>query len=87
MASMVEALGIGLPTNAAIPAADSRRYVLAHMAGQRIVEMVREDLTMSPVDVQSSPSLTALVRSDAGRSRHPAPRSPGTIARHPGTDR
>ena len=25
MASMVEALGIGLPTNAAIPAADSRR--------------------------------------------------------------
>ncbi|MBI3451531.1 MAG: dihydroxy-acid dehydratase, partial [Rhodospirillales bacterium] len=31
MASMVEALGIGLPTNAAIPAADSRRRVLAHM--------------------------------------------------------
>ena len=49
MASMVEALGIGLPTNAAIPAADSRRYVLAHMAGQRIVEMVREDLTMSRI--------------------------------------
>src|SRR5215470_8555221 len=33
MASMVEALGLGLPTNAAIPAVDSRRYVLAHMAG------------------------------------------------------
>ena len=29
MASMVEALGMGLPTNAAIPAADSRRKVLA----------------------------------------------------------
>jgi dihydroxy-acid dehydratase len=49
MASMVEALGLGLPENAAIPAADSRRYVLAHFAGQRIVGMVREDLTMSKI--------------------------------------
>lgn len=49
MASMVEALGIGLPTNAAIPAVDSRRYVLAHTAGGRIVEMVREDLKMSKI--------------------------------------
>ena len=49
MASVVEALGIGLPTNAAIPAVDSRRYVLAHMAGRRIVEMVREDLRMSSI--------------------------------------
>jgi dihydroxyacid dehydratase/phosphogluconate dehydratase len=40
MASMAEALGMALPTNAAIPAVDSRRYVLAHMAGQRIVQMV-----------------------------------------------
>ena len=49
MASMVEALGMGLPTNAAIPAADSRRYVLAHMVGRRIVEMVREDLRISKI--------------------------------------
>ena len=49
MASVVEALGIGMPTNAAIPAVDSRRYALAHMAGQRIVEMVREDLRMSKI--------------------------------------
>ena len=49
MASVVEALGIGLPTNAAIPAVDARRYALAHMAGQRIVEMVHEDLRMSKV--------------------------------------
>jgi len=49
MASMVESLGITLPTNAAIPAVDSRRYVLAHMSGQRIVEMVREDLRMSRI--------------------------------------
>ena len=49
MASMSESLGMALPTNAAIPAADSRRNVLAHMAGRRIVEMVEEDLTMSKI--------------------------------------
>jgi len=49
MASVVEALGIGLPTNAAIPAVDSRRYALAHLAGRRIVEMVHEDLRMSQI--------------------------------------
>ncbi|HTP94271.1 MAG TPA: L-arabinonate dehydratase [Burkholderiales bacterium] len=49
MASMVEALGLALPTNAAIPAVDSRRYVLAHMAGRRIVDMVRQDLRMSKI--------------------------------------
>jgi L-arabonate dehydrase len=49
MACVVEALGIGLPTNAAIPAVDSRRYALAHMAGRRIVDMVKEDLRMSNI--------------------------------------
>jgi dihydroxy-acid dehydratase len=49
MASMVEALGMGLPANAAIPAVDSRRKVLARMVGRRIVEMVREDLVMSRI--------------------------------------
>src|SRR5579871_6434006 len=49
MASMVEALGLGLPHNAAIPAVDSRRYVLAQQAGRRIVEMVHEDLKISRI--------------------------------------
>ncbi|MGI8895548.1 MAG: IlvD/Edd family dehydratase, partial [Casimicrobiaceae bacterium] len=49
MAAMVESLGMGLPANAAIPAVDSRRKVLARMAGRRIVEMVHEDLRMSHV--------------------------------------
>src|ERR1700730_4562154 len=49
MASVVEALGIGLPTNAAIPAVDSRRHALCHVAGRRIVEMVGEDLCMSKI--------------------------------------
>ncbi|MEQ8881785.1 MAG: IlvD/Edd family dehydratase [Cyclobacteriaceae bacterium] len=49
MACMVESLGVSLPTNAAIPAADSRRKVLAHMTGRRIVDMVNEDLRLSKV--------------------------------------
>jgi L-arabonate dehydrase len=49
MACMIEALGLTLPTGAAIPAADSRRKVLAHLAGSRIVEMVHEDLKLSDV--------------------------------------
>jgi dihydroxy-acid dehydratase len=49
MACMVEALGLSLPGNAAIPAADARRKVLAQMSGLRIVEMVNEDLKLSDV--------------------------------------
>ena len=49
MACVVEALGMGMPMNAAIPAPDSRRYTLAHLAGRRIVEMVGEDLRMSAI--------------------------------------
>jgi dihydroxy-acid dehydratase len=47
MASMVEALGVGLPQNAALPAVDSRRDALARAAGRRIVAMVHEDLRLS----------------------------------------
>jgi len=49
MACMAESLGASLPHNAAIPAVDSRRYVLAHLSGNRIVEMVHEDLKLSKV--------------------------------------
>ena len=49
MASMVEALGIGLTGNAAYPAVDGRRNVLARMAGRRIVDMVHEDLVLSRI--------------------------------------
>jgi L-arabonate dehydrase len=49
MACMAEALGTSLPHNAAIPAVDSRRYILAHMSGIRIVEMVKEDLRLSKI--------------------------------------
>ncbi len=49
MACMVEALGLALPHNAAIPAVDSRRLVLAQIAGRRIVEMVRNDLRIARI--------------------------------------
>jgi dihydroxy-acid dehydratase len=49
MASMVEALGIGLPGNAAYPAVDGRRNVLAREAGRRIVQMVKDDITISQI--------------------------------------
>ena len=49
MACMVESLGISLPGNAAIPAADSRRKVWAQISGQRIVEMVNEDVRLSAI--------------------------------------
>lgn len=54
MASMVEALGMGLPENAAIPAADTRRNRLAQLTGRRIVEMVKEDLRMSKILTRES---------------------------------
>ena len=49
MASMVEALGMALPENAAIPAADARRNRLAQLTGRRIVAMVDDDLRMSRI--------------------------------------
>ena len=49
MACMVESLGLSLPGNAAIPAVDSRRAVMAHETGRRIVAMVHEDLRISKI--------------------------------------
>jgi dihydroxy-acid dehydratase len=49
MASMVESLGVGMPGNAAIPAVDARRNVLARSAGRRIVDLVKEQVPLSKV--------------------------------------
>ncbi len=54
MASLVEAMGLSLPMNAALPAVDARRKTLAHLTGQRIVDMVEEDLKLSKVLTKSS---------------------------------
>ncbi|MEY4335143.1 MAG: hypothetical protein RLZZ45_62 [Bacteroidota bacterium] len=63
MACMVESLGLTLPTNAAIPAADSRRKVLAQYSGQRIVEMVKEDL--KPSDILTKKAFENAIRVNA----------------------
>jgi L-arabonate dehydrase len=49
MATQVEALGMSLPHNAAIPAPDSRRLIMAQLTGRRIVEMVHDDLKVSSI--------------------------------------
>jgi len=49
MASMVEALGVGMPGNAAYPAVDARRNVLGRLAGRRIVELVKDDVRLSQI--------------------------------------
>jgi dihydroxy-acid dehydratase len=54
MASMVEALGVALPGNAAIPAVDSRRYRQAQLTGRRIVEMVDEEMVLSKILTRSA---------------------------------
>ncbi|HEV8084166.1 MAG TPA: IlvD/Edd family dehydratase, partial [Chitinophagaceae bacterium] len=54
MACMVESLGLSLPGNAAIPAADSRRKVLAQLSGLRIVDMVKEDVKLSNILTRES---------------------------------
>lgn len=47
--SMAEALGIALPGNGAIPAADSRRLRLAASTGRRIVELARDGVRPSQI--------------------------------------
>ncbi|WP_029041675.1 L-arabinonate dehydratase [Cucumibacter marinus] len=54
MASMVEALGMALSGNAAIPAVDSRRRAMAQMSGRRIVQMVKDDLKPSDILTKSA---------------------------------
>ncbi|ASZ12101.1 dihydroxy-acid dehydratase [Chitinophaga pendula] len=54
MACMVESLGLSLPGNAAIPAADTARKVLAQMTGRRVVQMVNEDVKPSDILVKAA---------------------------------
>src|SRR3982751_6642796 len=63
MACMVEALGVSLPGNAAIPAVDARRYRLAQLSGRRIVEMVHEELVLSKI--LTRPAFENAIRANA----------------------
>src|SRR5690606_18583258 len=68
MACMVESLGLTLPGGAAIPAADARRKRLAHLAGNRIVEMVREDLRISKILTREAFENAIMVNAAVGGS-------------------
>ena len=62
MASMAEALGMALSGNAAIPAVDSRRRVMAQMSGRRIVDMVKDDL--KPSDIMTKQAFENAIRTN-----------------------
>ena len=62
MASMAEALGMALSGNAAIPAVDSRRRVMAQMTGRRIVQMVKDDL--KPSDILTKKAFENAIRAN-----------------------
>ena len=64
MACLVEALGMAMPGNAAIPAVDARRNLLSRESGRRIVEMVRQDVAMSKIVTRAS--LENAIRVNAG---------------------
>lgn len=68
MASLVEAMGLSLPTNAALPAVDSRRMALAHLTGNRIVEMVDENLKPSDIITRESLENAILANAAVGGS-------------------
>lgn len=68
MATMIEALGMSLPDNATIPAADSRRKVLAQLSGRRIVEMVEKDLKPSDILTRQAFENAIMVNAAVGGS-------------------
>jgi len=68
MACMVEALGLTLPGAAAIPAVDSRKKVMAQLSGRRIVEMVKEDLTLSKILTRTAFENSIVVNAAVGGS-------------------
>ena len=63
MASMAEAMGLALSGNAAIPAVDSHRRVMAQLSGRRIVQMVKDDL--KPSDVMTKAAFENAIRANA----------------------
>jgi dihydroxy-acid dehydratase len=68
MASIVEAMGLCLPTNAALPAVDARRMALAHLTGKRIVEMVDEDIKPSDIMTRAAFENAILANAAVGGS-------------------
>ncbi|WP_315821492.1 IlvD/Edd family dehydratase [Paraflavitalea speifideaquila] len=68
MACMAESLGLTLPGAAAIPAADSRKKQMAQLSGRRIVEMVRENLTIDKILTREAFENAIIVNAAVGGS-------------------
>lgn len=68
MAVMVESLGLTLSGAAAIPAADSRKKVLAQLSGRRIVQMVKDNLTIDKILTREAFENAIMVNSAVGGS-------------------
>ena len=68
MAVMAESLGLTLSGASAIPAADSRKKQMAQLSGRRIVEMVKENLTIDKILTKESFENAILVNAAVGGS-------------------
>ncbi len=68
MATMAEALGLTLPGMSSIPAADARKKVMAQQSGRRIVEMVKENLTLSRILTRQAFENAIIVNAAVGGS-------------------
>jgi dihydroxy-acid dehydratase len=85
MNSMAEALGMSLPGSAMIPAPYKERSVVAYQTGERIVEMVWEDLR--PLDILTREAFeNAIVVCSALGGSTNAPIHINAIARHSGIE-
>jgi len=85
MNSLAEGLGMSLPGCAAIPAPLSERGEMSYMTGQRIVDMVKEDLTPSKILTRKAFENSIVLNSAIGGSTN-APIHINAIARHVGVE-
>jgi L-arabonate dehydrase len=68
MAVMAESLGLTLSGASAIPAADSRKKAMAQLSGRRIVQMVKENLTIGKILTREAFENAIIVNSAVGGS-------------------
>jgi dihydroxy-acid dehydratase len=68
VASLIEGLGMSLPNNASLPGPDARRRTLAHLTGNRIVELVKQDVRLSQILTREAFENAILVHAAIGGS-------------------
>ncbi len=85
MNSLAEALGMQLPGSAAIPAPYRERGQISYHTGQRIVEMVHEDLRPSDIMTREAFENTVVINSAIGGSTN-APIHLNGVAKHLGIE-